>query len=94
MVNISNNHIYDYLQQGFDDTLKPWTMRGYSIRRGYKAFYESQGITMASLGYQGWNTDIKDQVKSDIEEVRDQADIVIVSFHWGIETKIIPMTYS
>lgn len=45
---------------------------------------------MASLGYQGWNTDIKDQVKSDIEEVRDQADIVIVSFHWGIETKNYP----
>ena len=36
---------------------------------------------MASL-ISGWNTDIKDQVKSDIEEVRDQADIVIVSFHW------------
>lgn len=91
MVNISNNHIYDYLQQGFDDTLETLDNAGLLYSgEGYKAFYESQGITMASLGYQGWNTDIKDQVKSDIEEVRDQADIVIVSFHWGIETKNYP----
>lgn len=55
MVNISNNHIYDYLQQGFDDTLETLDNAGLLYSgEGYKAFYESQGITMASLGYQGW----------------------------------------
>ena len=53
MVNISNNHIYDYLQQGFDDTLETLDNAGLLYSgEGYKAFYESQGITMASLGYQ------------------------------------------
>ncbi|HZJ57793.1 MAG TPA: CapA family protein [Clostridia bacterium] len=91
MVNLSNNHIYDYLQRGFDDTIETLDDAGILYSgEGYKAFYESQGITMASLGYQGWNTNIKDRVKKDIEEVRDKADIVIVSFHGGIERDNYP----
>ncbi|NLJ40196.1 MAG: CapA family protein [Clostridiales bacterium] len=91
MVNISNNHIYDYLQKGFDDTLETLEQAGILYSgEGHVAFYETKGITIASLGYQGWNTDIKKEVKGDIEEVRDKADLVVVSFHWGKESTNYP----
>ncbi|NMA95048.1 MAG: CapA family protein [Clostridiales bacterium] len=86
MVNLSNNHIYDYLQQGFDDTIKTLEDAGILYcGEGYIAHYEAKGMKIASLGYQGWSTNIKDKVKEDIDSIRDESDLVIVSFHWGKE---------
>lgn len=91
MVNIANNHIYDYLQKGFDDTIETLEQAGILYSgEGHIAFFETKGITIASLGYCGWSTSIKDQVKRDIEDVRAKADLVIVSFHWGKERSNYP----
>lgn len=91
MVNISNNHIYDYLEQGFRDTLDTLESAGiYYSGEGYIAYYEVKGITIASIGYTGWDTHIKDSLKKDIAEARKKADLVIVSFHWGQEKSNYP----
>lgn len=91
MVNIANNHIYDYLQKGFDDTIETLEQAGILYSgEGHIAFFETKGITIASLGYCGWSTSIKDQVKRDIEDVRAKADLVIASFHWGKERSNYP----
>lgn len=91
MVNIANNHIYDYLQKGFDYTIETLEQAGILYSgEGHIAFFETKGITIASLGYCGWSTSIKDQVKRDIEDVRAKADLVIVSFHWGKERSNYP----
>jgi len=91
MVNIANNHIYDYLQKGFDDTIETLEQAGILYSgEGHIAFFETKGITIASLGYCGWSTSIKDQVKRDIEDVRAKADLVIVSFHWGKDRSNYP----
>ncbi len=91
MVNIANNHIYDYLQKGFDDTLETLEQAGILYSgEGHIAFFETKGLTIASLGYCGWSTSIKDQLKSDLEDVRSKGDLVIVSFHWGKERSNYP----
>jgi poly-gamma-glutamate capsule biosynthesis protein CapA/YwtB (metallophosphatase superfamily) len=90
-VNISNNHIYDYLKKGFQDTLATLEQAGILYSgEGHIAYYETKGITIGSIGYQGWSTGIKDSLKNDILEARQKADIVIVSFHWGIERSNYP----
>lgn len=91
MVNISNNHIYDYLQAGFRDTLDALEKGGILYSgEGYIAYYQVKGITIASLGYTGWSTSIRKSLEVDIKEAREKADIVIVSFHWGKERTFYP----
>lgn len=91
MVNISNNHIYDYLNQGFKDTLV--NLKAGNILysgEGHIGYFDVDNITIASLGYRGWNLGIKSSIVKDIEEARKKAQIVIVSFHWGQERKFYP----
>ena len=91
MVNISNNHIYDYLEQGFQDTLETLEQANISYSgEGHTAYYETKGITVGSIGYVAWSTDIQESLKKDIAEVREKADLVIVSFHWGEEKSHYP----
>ncbi len=65
---------------------------------------EKNGITYAFLAYTYGTNGIpvpkgkeylvnlfdEEQVKSDIEAVRDQVDVVLVSMHWGVEYTHIP----
>lgn len=91
MVNISNNHIHDYLEQGFNDTLKTLRKGGILYSgEGHIAYYSVKGVNIASIGYTGWNTLIKESLRSDIMEARKKSDIVIVSFHWGEERVFYP----
>jgi len=91
MVNIANNHIYDYLEQGFLDTLKHLEEAGILFSgEGYISYYTVDGVTIGSIGYKGWHTGIKKELKADIERAREYADIVIVSFHWGLERVYYP----
>jgi len=91
MVNIANNHIYDYLEQGFLDTLEALEQAGIHYSgEGYVAYYDVKGITIASIGFNGWNTSIKESLKKDIDEAREKADLVIVSLHWGQERSNYP----
>ena len=93
-VNLANNHIHDYLQQGYDDTLT--SLDKYKV--GYFG-YDHQYITtikdvkIGALGYEGWNDspEIRSQVEKDIKALRDQGvQIILVHYHWGIERQYVP----
>lgn len=93
-VTVSNNHIYDYGQQGFKDTIK--TLQdahvGY-FGEGYKYTNVIKGIKIGLLGYTGWTATTADQEKiaNDIKEMRKLGcQIVIPYFHWGIERDAYP----
>lgn len=91
LVNVSNNHTYDYLQKGFDDTLE--SLKGAGILysgSGHVAKFKVKGLTIASIGYYGWSVYIKESLGADIERVRQDAHIVVVSFHWGVERAFYP----
>lgn len=93
-VNLANNHIRDYLQQGYEDTIT--TLKNANIGYfGYDNKYLTtvKDVKVGALGYEGWNdtTEIRNQVSQDIKELRDQgAQIVLVHFHWGIEREYVP----
>ncbi|NLI90494.1 MAG: CapA family protein [Epulopiscium sp.] len=92
-VNLSNNHTYDYKEQGMRDTITH--LKNANIiyfGNGNKAIKTIKGIKTANLGYNGWsnNKNIKEQIKKDIVEMRKVADLVIVTFHWGIERANYP----
>lgn len=92
-VNISNNHIYDYNQKGFNDTIK--TLKEKKIEffgEGYKLITNIKGVKFGFLGYQGWGSDKKmlEKLKGDIESLKTENCIIIINFHWGQERKYNP----
>jgi len=90
-VNISNNHIYDYLEQGFNDTIKVLEDAGILYSgEGHVARFEIKGVKISSLGFTGWGTWDKERIGEKIRQEAEEADIVIVSFHWGKERSHYP----
>lgn len=93
-VNLANNHIHDYLEQGYQDTIANLKKRNIGYF-GYEHKYLTtvKDIKIGALGYEGWNdtTEIRSQVSQDIQKLREQgAQIILVHFHWGIEREYVP----
>ncbi|OES46647.1 CapA family protein [Domibacillus iocasae] len=93
-VNLANNHIFDYLEQGYEDTkanLKAANI-GYF---GYDDQYvtEVKGVKVWALGYEGWEdtAEIREQVETDIDRIREEGvSVIVVHFHWGVERSYVP----
>lgn len=94
MVNISNNHIYDYGIQGYMDTLTALQRAGilFCGERNI-AFYTAKGITVGCIGYTGWDWDVHKDLERDIHYAREKAHIVVVSIHWGTDRANYPNSY-
>lgn len=93
VVNIANNHINDYLEEGLKDTVANLKKAGIGYAgMEYKHIQEVKGIKVGFLGYKVWeNTKyLRNQVKKDITELKTKTNLVIVSFHWGEEMKKYP----
>ncbi len=93
-VNLANNHIYDYLERGYEDTISSLTKHHIGFF-GYDHKYITtvKDIKIGALGYEGWSDtpDIRSQVKSDIQSLKDQGvQIILVHYHWGIERHYVP----
>ncbi|MFC4798979.1 CapA family protein [Neobacillus sp. GCM10023253] len=93
-VNLANNHIHDYLQKGYTDTIE--ALKNQQI--GYFG-YENQYITtikdvkIGALGFEGWQDtrEVRNKVSQGISQLREQgAQIVLVHFHWGVERQYVP----
>ncbi|MEH7484426.1 CapA family protein [Neobacillus drentensis] len=93
-VNLANNHIHDYLDKGYQDTIT--SLQNEKI--GYFG-YDHKYITtvkdtkIGALGYEGWadTPEIRSQVEQDIKDLRAQgARIVLVHYHWGSERHYVP----
>ncbi|MGG0719720.1 CapA family protein [Robertmurraya massiliosenegalensis] len=93
-VNLANNHIHDYLQQGYEDTIT--TLKNENIGYfGYDHKYVTtiKDVKVGALGYEGWadTTEIRSRISNDITELRDQGvEIILVHFHWGVEREYVP----
>lgn len=92
-VNLSNNHIYDFKQQGFNDTIA--ALKNQNINYfGEKNIWitEVKGVKFGFLGYIGWSSsaDFLSKLKDDILKLKAQNCIVIINFHWGVENAYFP----
>ncbi len=96
VVNVANNHTYDYLDQGYTDTLA--TLKKAEVGYfGYDMIYlqEIRGIKVGMAGFVSWEATKgkKEEIRKGIEKLKEAgADIVIVMFHWGIEKAYTPNT--
>lgn len=92
-VNISNNHIYDYGQAGFEDTKKALKANNIAyFGEGSTYVKEIKGIKLCFLGYRGFTYDnnFLKKVQNDIKNLKMQNCTVIVNFHWGSENAYYP----
>lgn len=93
-VTLSNNHIYDYGSEGFNDTIKALQESNVDYcGEGYKIIKDIKGIRIGILGYNGWDSsnELKAKIKNDIDSLRSEgASIVIPYFHWGEENSYNP----
>lgn len=93
-VNLANNHIYDYLEQGYQDTKDH--LKAADI--GFFGYDDSfittvKGVKVGALGYEGWadTAEIRQQVEEDIAALREQGvALIVVHFHWGVERSYVP----
>jgi len=94
IVNLENNHIFDYSQEGYDDTIESLKAAGIDyFGNGGILIKEVKGIKIGFIGFMGssdvsnWRLQILKNALSYLDE--NGADIKIVSFHWGnVDEKI------
>jgi poly-gamma-glutamate synthesis protein (capsule biosynthesis protein) len=86
IVDVYNNHSFDYGAEGHEDTKRALEAVGMGYfgkdvvdRRTIK------GMKIVNLGYLGGPEGTKKQMLADIARELGPSTIVIVSFHWGVE---------
>ncbi|TYR81404.1 CapA family protein [Priestia megaterium] len=93
-VNLANNHTYDYLERGYEDTMDNLEKHNVSYF-GYNHHYVTtiKGIKVGALGYEGWEDTkkMRKQIRRGIKDLKQQgAEIILVHFHWGVEKSPVP----
>lgn len=86
VVNVANNHTMDYLQKGFDDTLAALKKAGVEYSgREHLPVIDVKGVKVAFIGYTIWDDNVRGKLLKSLKQAREEAQLVIVSFHWGVE---------
>lgn len=93
-VNTANNHIHDYGEESFNDTLKALDTANI-LHFGYDetAVTEVKGVKVGLVGIYELNDHLgrEEQLKQNIAKVKqDGAQLIVVIFHWGNEKEEVP----
>lgn len=92
--NLANNHSHDYGQQSYTDTIEALDQEGItSFGYDRTALMEVKGVKVGLVGtYElAENLGCKEEMIQNVESLKEQgAQIIIVSFHWGIERETTP----
>ena len=84
VANIANNHTKNYGEVGLEETVDVLTQNGILASGRERVAYKEIGkTTFAFVGYN--DVGEKEGDFSEIKEVRQKADVVVVSYHWGNE---------
>jgi gamma-polyglutamate biosynthesis protein CapA len=103
IVNLANNHIFDYGKVAFEDTLKNLEKNNIKyFGNSYEPLIiEKEGAKIGFLGFSDFLkhlevkenkigiATINDNISEIIKKAKEKVDILIVSFHWGEEYKKI-----
>ena len=87
-VAFANNHVRDYGDVSYSDTIKRFDKAGIVYSSDAKiGVYEAQGIKIGMISIQETNrSDYKTVLRKAIKAMKkEEHDLLIVSFHWGIE---------
>ncbi|NLX65107.1 MAG: CapA family protein [Clostridiaceae bacterium] len=86
-VTLANNHTLDYLQSGYDETIK--TLNEWGIDYTDEDVYiikEIKGAKIGFLGYRGWSHEKKSNqlLVRHVKQMREQGvNFIVVNYHWG-----------
>lgn len=92
VVTLGNNHVGNYFKEGVEETKTILTKAGILPVSEGAAYKEVRGIRFAFLSYNDigapepgvpWADD--EIIRREVAEARGSADVVIVSYHWGVE---------
>ncbi|NLC32796.1 MAG: CapA family protein [Clostridiales bacterium] len=93
-VAFENNHAIDHGEAGIEQTQSVLTDAGIIwSTEAHPGFYSVKGLVIGMLSYQTFNGNyprLQVQVPQDIAAIKQQCDIVIVSYHWGAELDYSP----
>lgn len=94
VVNLANNHSKDYGKVSLSDTQKTMNQNNIGYCRNTVINYQTvNGVKTAFLGFNALNKITKSQIETGISKAKkNNAEIIVVSFHWGVERKYYPNT--
>jgi poly-gamma-glutamate synthesis protein (capsule biosynthesis protein) len=86
VVNLANNHTFDFGEKGYRETVAALAAEGIGAA-GYGRVDKRivKGVEIVNLGYTGGSDALKKQMREEIARHKKPDNLVIVSFHWGIE---------
>ena len=91
--NIANNHITDFGDWGVEYMANFLEENGLGrCGYGYTHIAEVKGVKMGFVGVNYWTTKEAD-FRAQLEAMRPQCDIMVVSMHWGNELEYYPLAY-
>lgn len=86
VVNVANNHAMDFGFPGHEDTVAAVRKEGVGVFGGDLVDVRTvRGIEVVNLGYTGGRDDVRPRVERDVRAHKRPDNLVIVSFHWGME---------
>ena len=87
LCNLANNHTLDYGRTGLKETASILSSNGVGYCGYTQAWYsEMKGVRVCALGFDQWNN-TKDEIAAAVAEARPNCDLLIVSMHWGEESR-------
>lgn len=83
--NVANNHSRDFGEAGFLETVSTVENAGLGVC-GYDRIYyaETNGVTVGFVGFSEWEM-TREEMVSVTEEARGNCDLLIASYHGGVE---------
>lgn len=98
IANLANNHAGNYGEKGVQQTAELLKKNGITpVGINGPVYKTIRGVTFAFLGYNditkiqpGVDNADEEQIKKDIHEARKHADVVVVTYHWGVEYRNQP----
>ncbi|MCC3434496.1 CapA family protein [Microcoleus sp. PH2017_05_CCC_O_A] len=92
ILNIANNHSYDFNEQGFKDTIKNIDSNGMKAvgKRDQIVYQNVKGVNVAFIGFSNYgevhNSLLELKAGAEVvKKARQKADIVVISVHAGAE---------
>ena len=96
-VTLANNHIKDFLEAGYQDTVEALEAEGVEyFGNEFHTTMEIKGIRVGLFGFNMWydGADNRKRIESAIAALRsDGAQLIIAYYHWGTESVTTPDAY-
>ncbi len=91
-VTLANNHSRDYGEISMTDTQKHLDNAGIHWVEGlHTKVLDVSGVKVGLIGLNGLNSAATNQLSKAMEQVKaEQADIIMLQVHWGIESEYLP----